>query len=179
MALPETHRIDHRPSLILHFDTAWDKELLDYERDVQEGKRDPEPGRPVPPGKWEDHPWRRYVNGSSRGDERTITQYLKHHDGHDGPVRFRFRRIGDPDQWAEVRHLEETGRDYQSKKLALRLSLIGASGLELEGGKDDGSPLTKADLKLLRSKFGDLVFEEVATFARAVSRELTDAEKKF
>jgi hypothetical protein len=176
MALPPTHKIDHPIVLIHEDDTAWDRARIEYERDVIQGKRQPEAGRPVPWTRWLDHPWLRYVAGLSRGDLSTAAEYLAHTDGELGPVRFHFDRLAEA-HWGAVKNLEGAGMAYQAQAYALRHSLTAVDGVELQGGRK-GEPLTDADAKLLRSTFGDRVYESLGQWAIEVSREITVAEKK-
>ena len=176
MALPPVHKIDHKIVLVHQDDTAWDHDRIDYERAVIEGRKQPEPGRPVPVTKWTDHPWFRYVAGLSRGDQSTVAEYLAHTDGDLGPVRFHFERLNEA-HWAVVKNLTATGLEYQAKVHAMRHGLVSVDGVELQGGRK-GEPLTDADCKLLRSTFGDRVYETLGHWAIEASRELTEPEKK-
>lgn len=165
------------------YDTAWDTDRTDYELAVIDGKREAEAGRPVPWTKRSEHPWWRYVAGETRADVKPVEEYLKHRDGPEGPVRFRLQRIGSPGRWALVRELEEQGKDYSARQMALRLSLTGVDdprfvgGLDLEGGRR-GEPLTDTDLQKLRETYGDEVYEQLGIIAIKCSRSLTEAEKK-
>lgn len=177
MALPPVHRIDHPIVFVHEDDGAWDRERIEYEREVIHGRREVEPGRPVPCSRWVDHPWLRYVIGTSRGDlSPAVREYLAHTDGDLGPTRFHFERLAEA-HWAATKNLQGAGLDYQAKAYALRHSLTGVDGLELQGGRK-GEPLTDADVKLLRSTFGDRVYETLGHWAIEASREITEAEKK-
>ena len=176
MALPPVHRIDHPIVWIHETDGAWDRDRIDYELAVLEGKRQPEHGRPVPNGKRSDHPWVRFVNGSSRGDLRTVEEYLAHRDGDLGPTRFTFSRLA-LRHWIVVRNYLENSAPVDARVYALRLSLTSATGIDLQGGRD-GEPLTEQDLLTLRAAVGDSVLESLGLFAIKASSELADAEKK-
>lgn len=177
MGLPIAHRIDHKITFIYRRDDAWDHDRIKYELAVIDKKEPVEAGRPVPWTRREDHPWWRYVTGRSRGDARTIEDYLKHRDGPEGPVRFHLERIGSIGRWSLVEGAEERGSEYNAQVMALRLSLTAADGLTFEGGKN-GEPLTDTDLQALRDTYGDEVFKEIGAFAVKCSRSLTEAEKK-
>lgn len=176
MALPPVHRVDHPIVFVHEDDGAWDRERIDYERDVIHGRREAEPGRPVPCSRWLDHPWARYVAGVSRGDLSTAAEYLAHTEGDLGPTRFHFERLAES-HWAAVKNLLGAGLEYQARLYALRHALTRADGVELEGGRK-GEPLTDADAKRLRSTFGDRVFETLGHWGIEASREITEPEKK-
>jgi hypothetical protein len=176
MALPPVHRVDHPIEYIHSTDSAWDKDKIEYELAVIDGKREAEPGRPVPNGKRSDHPWVRFFVGDSRGDIRTVEDYLTHKDGALGPVRFRFERMP-LTRWIACKNLDTPTTQGDRMVLAVRYSLVGAAGLELQGGRN-GEPLTEGDITLLRRTFGDAVIEDLGFIAIKASSELADAEKK-
>lgn len=176
MALPPRHKIDHEPVFVWREDTAWDHDRIEYELGVAAGRREPEPGRPVPAKRTADHPWLQYVTGNTRGDLASVREYLAHEAGELGPTRFHFRRLP-LTHWAAVKDLRSTGLEYQAAIYAVRNSLAKVSDLELEGGKA-GEPLTENDLVTLRERFGNEVFEQLGRWAIKASEELSEAEKK-
>jgi hypothetical protein len=171
MALPPLHRVDHVPTYVLSFDTAWDHDRLGEELAAI---ADPEKSSP-----WkrrDEHPWIRYCSGESRCDLSTVAAWLK---SEDNPVKFIFRRLTLRER-AMVESRAQTSSPA-ARNLALSYALLEVEGAEVKltrGGREPPHGLTDDDLQRLRELVGDDGLIELGNQAIACSRELLAHEKK-
>jgi hypothetical protein len=171
MALPPTHKADHTPVLVLSYDSAWDKERIEYELGVIRGDVEADPARPVLYDSPSDHPVVRYHAGMSRCDLSTVSEYL---DDEKGPVRFTLARLPLA-EWGRVRAaLERSKPDAQV--LAVRLGLVAIDGADVP--LSSARPLRDSDLERVRRLVSDAGIEELGSQVIHCSRELFDLEKK-
>lgn len=158
MALPPRHRVDHEPRCVLSIDSAWKREELAESIDAFD---DPA-----------DHPWRRYLSGTSRCDLGTVIQWL---DLEKGPVIFHFRRLNWK-EWALVQARSQTNVPA-SRNLALQLSVVKIEGA-LENVAPDRGQISDDDMGRIRELAGDDGFAELGNQALCLSQETLEAEKK-
>jgi hypothetical protein len=171
MALPPLHRVDHVPTYILSFDTAWD-----HDRIGEELAAIADPDQESPWASRGNHPWIRYCSGESRCDLETVTPWLK--PGGD-PVSFVFRRLTVRER-AMIESRAQTSAPA-ARNLALSYALISVEGAEVKlnrGGREPPHGLTDDDLQRLRELVGDDGLIELGNQAIACSRELLASEKK-
>jgi hypothetical protein len=171
MALPPLHRVDHVPTYVLSFDTAWDHDRIGEELAGIVDQDTHSPWRTK-----DDHPWIRYFSGESRCDLSTVSAWLRPDDN---PVKFVFRRLTIRER-AMLEARQQTSAPA-ARKLALSYALLEVEGAEVKltrGGREPPHGLSDEDLQRLRELVGDDGLVELGNQAIACSRELLTSEKK-
>jgi hypothetical protein len=164
MALPPRHQVDHLPTYILSFDTAWRVDLIEASQaeHVEQGL--------APEG----HAIARYRSGEARCDTSTVESFI---DRDLDPAIFTLRRLTHA-QWLLAQSRAARG-EITALSLCLRLSLVSVEGLDLDLAREPATDaLSDNTMAQLRDLVGDAGWYELAQQAMALSQAPTEIEKK-